>query len=172
MRHWLKFVIGWVLCLGFRFLPTPIRPPNFETVMAVQMPFAKNFGPLAGAAFGAMSMFFFDAATGMLGWWTLITAVSYGLVGAVAPFALKKMDYVSFAIVATIAYDAMTGLTMGPLLFGQPVTEALIGQIPFTVMHLLGNILFAMALSPVVEYWVARNKKLEFTAAQRMTQNA
>ena len=148
------------MCLGFRFLP--FRPPNFETVLATQMPFAKNMGPVAAFAFGSMSMFFFDAATGFIGWWTLITAVSYGLVGVVAPYALRKMDYVSYAIVATIAYDLMTGLTMGPLLFGQPVSEALIGQIPFTAMHLLGNVIFALALSPLVERWIASNARLEF----------
>ena len=164
MRHWVKFIIGWFICLGFRFLP--FRPPNFEMNLATQMPFAKSFGPLAGALFGALSMFFFDATTGRLGQWTVLTAVSYGLIGAVAPFALRKMDYLSFAVVGTIAYDAMTGLTMGPLMFHQPLMEALVGQIPFTAMHLLGNVMFALVLSPVIERWVAKNPKLEFGMAR------
>lgn len=158
MRHWIKFVIGWILCLVFRFLP--FRPPNFEMNLATQMPFAKTLGPISGFIFGAVSMFFFDAATGMLGWWTLLTALTYGLIGALAPYALKKMDYVSFAIIGTILFDAVTGMSMGPLLFGQSLKDAFIGQVPFTAMHLLGNVIFALLVSPVIESWVTQNDKL------------
>ena len=39
--------------------------------------------------------------------------------------------------------------------------EALVGQIPFTLRHLLGNIILALVVSPAIEWWVITNPKLE-----------
>ena len=48
---------------------------------------------------------------------------------------------------------------MGPLFFGMPFIVALVGQIPFTALHLLGNVSFAIVLSPVIERWVLASEK-------------
>lgn len=160
MRHWLKFLIGWTVCIVYRL--SPFHIPNLEPNLSVIMPFSKKLGWIGGAMFGILSMVIYDVLTGKVGMWTLLTAGAYGLVGAFAPLALKRMSYVSYAVVGAIVFDALTGLTMGPLMFGQSVRDAFMGQIPFTAMHILGNALFAAALSPLIEKYVIENKKLEF----------
>ena len=132
--------------------------------MATQMPFSKVYGAFYGFIFGAMSIVLYDALTSGLGIWTLITALSYGLVGLGASYYFKNRSgwkqYALYAIFATILYDALTGLTLGPLFFGESFYTALIGQIPFTAMHLLGNVTFAIVLSPAIEMWAVKKSEV------------
>ncbi|MEK7107312.1 MAG: hypothetical protein AAB899_03955, partial [Patescibacteria group bacterium] len=51
--------------------------------------------------------------------------------------------------------------TIGPIFQGQPFMVALTGQIPFTLMHLLGTVVFATLLSPSLYRWVVTNESLE-----------
>lgn len=67
---------------------------------------------------------------------------------------------VVFALVATIIYDVVTGVVLGPVLFGGSMREAFIGQIPFTLKHLLGNVILGAVLSPALERWVLQNERL------------
>ena len=76
-------------------------------------------------------------------------------------FRASTKNFLIYGIAGVIAYDAVTGLSLGPLFFNQPFMEALIGQIPFTLLHLGGTIFFAITLSPVLYKWVILNKKLE-----------
>jgi hypothetical protein len=94
------------------------------------------------------------------------------LLGVLAGWFFKNktsswLNYGIFAIVGTLFYDALTGLTIGPLLFGQSFTEALIGQIPFTISHLLGNTAFAVIVSPILYSWIVTNPKLETESLSR-----
>ena len=66
-----------------------------------------------------------------------------------------------FAVMGTLAFDIVTGLSIGPLFFQQPFMEALIGQVSFTALHLLGNVGFAAVLSPLIYRFVVENKKFE-----------
>lgn len=66
-----------------------------------------------------------------------------------------------FAIAATIFFDLLTGVLLGPVLFGGSMREAFIGQIPFTVKHLLGNIFLAATVSPAIDRWAVSNRQLE-----------
>lgn len=155
LPNWLKIVSVFAFCLLFRLLP--FRPPNVEPILAAQMPFARRFGTRTGFLFGALSILIYDILTGTLGPWTVLTASAYGLLGLGAGWYLKrrngKKHFVYFAIAGTLFYDAVTGLTVGPLFFGQPFLAALLGQIPFTLMHLAGNTMFAVLLSPFIERW-------------------
>ena len=36
---------------------------------------------------------------------------------------------------------------------------SLAGQIPFTVLHLLGNVSFAIVLSPAIEKWLVKEDR-------------
>ncbi len=161
MRKSVKYTIAFVAVLLMRLLP--FRAPNIEPIMAVSMPFGKAYGPLLAFIFGAGSIVIYDSVTAGIGVWTLVTALAYGMVGIGASFFFKnrkgRANYVKYAIIATILYDAFTGLTLGPLFFGQSFMGALIGQIPFTALHLLGNVAFAIVLSPVIEMWLAKERK-------------
>ena len=122
------------------------------------MPLAKKYGALGAFFFGFLSIAIYDSFTSGIGIWTLMTAIAYGFVGLGARWFFRNKTsrgrYVAFAIVATIAYDALTGLTLGPLFFGQTFIGALLGQVPFTALHLLGNVSFAFLLSPAIEKWI------------------
>jgi hypothetical protein len=39
--------------------------------------------------------------------------------------------------------------------------QALIGQIPFTILHLAGNVVFAFFLSPLIYTYLSTNKSLD-----------
>ena len=160
-KNWLKYIIAFVSVFLVRLIP--FRAPNIEPIMAVAMPFSKAYNGLFTFIFGASSIILFDLVTSGFGMWTAITALAYGLIGYGASFFFRNRsgwkNYALYAIFATILYDAVTGLTMGPLFFGMPFMVALVGQIPFTVLHLLGNVSFAIVLSPVIERWVLASEK-------------
>lgn len=156
-------IIGWVVVFAVRLFPW--RPPNVEPVMATLMPFAKGYGPVPAFFFGFLSIALFDIALGMVGSWTFLTAMSYGLVGVLSYYMLRKKvsrgRFVLTGIVGTLAYDAVTGVLAGPILFGMPLMQAFIGQIPFTVWHLVGTIGLSYILSPALYTWVVTNPSLE-----------
>src|SRR3989344_5741743 len=152
-KNWLKFAIGFIVCLLIRLIP--IRPPNIEPILATNMPLSKVYGAPAGFLFALLSILVYDLITGTLGIWSLFTAGAYGILGLGAAFYFRRREssvgnYVRFAIFGTLFFDAVTGLSVGPLFFGQSFYGAFLGQIPFTAMHLLGNVTFAALLSPAV----------------------
>ena len=162
-KNYLNYVLGFIFCLLVRMIP--FRPPNIEPILAVQMPFSRIFGGLLGFSFGFFSIVVYDFLTFGLGIWTLITAMAYGLLGlwAIRYFKNKKnnsLEYVKFALMSTLFYDAVTGLTLGPLFFHQSFVIALAGQIPFTILHLFGNSIFAYVLSTGI-YNLLKKKKIE-----------
>lgn len=158
MKKWLKYIIAFLTVLIIRLIP--FRAPNLEPIMAFQMPLGKKYGALMSFIFGALSIAIYDSLTSGWGIWTLITALAYGLVGFGAYFYFKNRSgwksYASYAVIATIIYDVLTGLTIGPLFFHQSFMVSLVGQIPFTAIHLLGNVSFAIVLSPIIEMWLVR----------------
>ncbi|MCE9517539.1 hypothetical protein K8Q96_00885 [Candidatus Nomurabacteria bacterium] len=163
-KNWVKYIIGFTVCLLVRLVP--FRAPNLEPVLATQMPFAKSFGYLSAFSFGFLSIILYDIITSEVGIWTLITATTYGLLGLWATLYFKNRknsswNYAKFAVMGTLAYDAITGLSIGPLFFQQSFMVALIGQIPFTIIHLIGNISFALVLSPLIYRLVNSTQKSE-----------
>ena len=157
-----KFFAGWLLVFLVRLIS--FRPANIEPVLTAQMPFSKRCGAAAGFCFAFANMVIYDLFTSGIGVWTWVTAFAYGLLGILAALFFKNressaLNYSLFAVGGTILYDALTGLTIGPIFFGQPFMAALIGQIPFTARHLLGNTIFAALISPALYRWVAANPK-------------
>ncbi len=162
-QNTIKYFIGLLVVLGLRLAP---HPPNVEPIMSSMMPFSKKWGWLSGLIFCLLAVFGFDLITGTLGQWSLITATTYGVLGALAGIYLKNKPnkvryYVGYAIVATLIYDAVTGIGMGVLMFKMPFMLALTGQIPFTLYHLAGNIALSAVVSPVLYRWVVENRELE-----------
>jgi hypothetical protein len=164
----LKFVLGWAAVFLFRLIP--FRPPNFEPMLAVAMPFSKRYGVFGSFAFGFFGIVLYDAVTSGWGVWTAVTALAYGALGLGAHAYFKRREpsrwnFVKFGVIATLLYDVATGLTIGPLFNGQSLALALAGQIPFTLMHLLGAVVFASLLSPALYRWVVENESFEVSVA-------
>ncbi len=60
-------------------------------------------------------------------------------------------------------------LRLGPIFDGKPFMTAFTGQIPFTLMYLLGTITFSVLLSPALYRWVIQNEKNEFSFLGKCT---
>lgn len=161
-KNWLKYIIAFLSVLIIRLIP--FRAPNVEPIMAAVMPVGKVFGGIYSLVFGLMSVAVYDSLTSGIGIWTLITGLCYGAIGFASAYFFKNRsgwkNYAYFAVIATIFYDVVTGLSIGPLFFHQSILVSLVGQIPFTFLHLLGNVSFAIVLSPVIEMWVVRKEKV------------
>lgn len=152
-KNYFKFSLALLLCLSVRLIP--FRVPNVEPILATMMPFSKAYGAFVGFSFAALSIFFYDVVTSTIGMQTFFTVGAYGILGWWSAIYLKrnkskKWSYVRFAIFGTLFFDAFTGLTVGPIFFHQSFIQSLIGQIPFTILHLMGNIIFALILSPAI----------------------
>jgi uncharacterized membrane protein YuzA (DUF378 family) len=167
-KNYFKFFVTLFLCLLVRLIP--FRAPNVEPIMAATMPVGRIYGALSGFSFAVLSILIYDLVTHTLGVHTIFTAGAYGLVGLASVYYFqeregKTMDYVRFAIYGTLFFDAFTGLTVGPIFFHQSFVGSLVGQIPFTALHLLGNITLAACLSPGLYHFLIRKRKKEKLSA-------
>ncbi len=162
MKNWFKYTIIFLSAFLLRLMP--FRAPNVEPIMASLMPISKKYSKVMVFTFAFLSIFLFDSITSGIGIWTLVTAISYGLLGLGSVYYFKNRSgwrsYATYAVIGTIAYDLVTGLTVGPIFFGQSFIVSLVGQIPFTALHLLGNVSFAIVLSPVIESWLVKEEKV------------
>jgi len=171
LQNYIKVCLLFVGVLLFRLIP--FRAPNVEPILGTLMPIGKKTGNLIlPFYFAFLSIVFYDLLTSGLGVWTIITAVAYGMVGILGVLYFKKRapsrkNFVSFAVFGTILYDVLTGLTLGPIFFNQPFMSALFGQIPFTLLHLLGSVTFAFFVSPLV--YRLLQKKFSFSFARQKT---
>ena len=128
------------------------------------MPVGRTYGAFAGFLFSFLSILLYDIATHTLGVRTIFTAGAYGVVGLASVYyfknrEVKTIDYVRFAIYGTLFFDIVTGLTVGPIFFHQSFIGSLVGQIPFTALHLLGNVILSACLSPGLYHFLIRKKK-------------
>ncbi len=159
MKNKLKIITIFASCLLFRLIP--LRAPNVEPIMTSIMPLGRKYGAFLGFAFGFLSIFIYDLLT-HFGSWTWIAAITYGLVGMASYLYFKKfnssiLNFAVFAFFATIFFDLITGVLFAPI-FGQTILNALIMQIPFTALHLAGNIGFALTLSPLINKWLVSSQ--------------
>jgi len=164
MLNNVKILVVFIGCLLFRLLP--LRAPNLEPIMASVMPISRKYALFTTFIFASSSMVIYDFITGYVGLWTWITAVTYGLVGVGAYFFFKVkkgtvFNYVVFSFVATIMFDIVTGVMFAPV-FGVSIFDALMLQIPFTLIHLVGNIGFAVTVSPLINKWFASSELFSF----------
>lgn len=94
---------------------------------------------------------------GTVGLWTLTGAITWGIVGLL--FSMQKPNgspftFAKLGLGGTLLFDALTGVILSPLIWGMPWGDALVGQIPFTIKHLMGiaavSLIFAPLLFPSV----------------------
>jgi|SRR3989344_7264207 len=164
-KNYFKFSLALTLCLLVRLIP--LRTPNVEPILATLMPISRAYGAFVGFSFAVLSILLYDVITGTLGVQTFFTVLAYGILGLWSASYFKKTKensankwgYVRFAIIGTLLYDALTGLTIGPIFFHQSFFGSLVGQIPFTLLHLLGNIAFAFILSPAIYNFMIKKRR-------------
>lgn len=175
LQNSLKFAVGIALTILARFIP---HPPNFEPILATTMPFAKRFGRIAGFLFAFAALAAIDFISGRLGLWTLYTAVTYGVIGWFAAVYLQsvsrvgRMHFVGFAVFGTVLYDAVTAFFFG-MQFRQTLAQTLVGQIPFTLMHLAGSITLAALVTPVLyKHFVADESVFAFRTPEENSKPA
>jgi uncharacterized membrane protein len=149
----LKYVAGFVVTLVVRLVTPLLGWSNISPLMATQLAGSKAYGPIIGGLYGVLSMVLLDLLVGKVGSWTILTAISYGVVGIAGGYFLRNRagsarNFVIVSVVGTLFFDLVTGVLAGPILFQQPFVTALVGQIPFTIRHLVGNVFFATVLAP------------------------
>lgn len=168
LRHLLKYIVAISACFLVRLIP--FRPANFEPLMGTMMPFSKRFGALAGAVLTFSSIVLYDLVT-VYGSHTWTTASVYALVSIWAAYFFKNRsasrgNFVIFAILGTLVFDALTGPIV-PSLIGHGQFWALtVAQVPFTVSHLAGNIIFAIVLSPIIQKYLVDSPFWEINLAK------
>lgn len=155
-----KYMAGFFIVLFIRLISWGV--PNVEPLMATLMPVSKRYGAVSAFSFAFFSMTVFDALTGKLGVWTLLTAMTYGFIGMMSALHFGESarsgtvkEYLLFAIQWTLIYDLFTGVFFGAMFFGQPLWQAFTGQIPFTLLHLAGTSAFVLLLTPLIEHILA-----------------
>ena len=135
------------------------------------LPFSRQDKWWQGALFALITMISFDIITMRLGIWTLVTGTTYASIGLLFHFTYKKIKkvklrhYVGSGIIGVLIFDMVTGVILGPAMFGMSYLQALIGQIPFTVIHLLTVTGFILILTPVFDSSIVNNPVLENTNA-------
>ena len=148
-----KYAIGFVGTLVFRLLSPFLGLWNISPLMATELAGSKAYGPWVGGLYGALSIALLDVIVGRAGSWTVITSLAYGIVGVWGAYFFRQRqasawNFVLASIIGTLFFDLITGVLMGPLFYGQTWSSAIVGQIPFTLRHLAGNIFFASVLAP------------------------
>jgi len=162
-----KYLAGFVGTLLFRLLTPFMGLWNISPLMSTELAGTKAYGPWLGGLYGALSIILLDVIMGKTGLWIVITSLTYGAVGVWGAFFFKKRqatawNFVLASIIGTLFFDLITGVLMGPLLYQQPWAEAILGQIPFTLRHLAGNIFFAVVLAPWFYRKIMENPRWEW----------
>jgi len=159
MKQKLKLAAGLVFCNLYRLLRVF---PNGDPIMGFALPMARKGKWWHSLLFPIVAMASFDLLVGRVGIWTLGTSLTYGLIGLAAwtHFSKKKTvkmkNYVKGSVAGVLAFDLVTGPIMSSFMFGMPFSAALIGQIPFTALHLASATAFTLLLAPVLDPQVAK----------------
>ena len=159
-----KFLIGILLSNIIRFARFI---PNNDPIMAIMLPYAKSDKKYKAVLFPFITMVSFDLITGMLGVWTIVTALTYAGLGLLFTqffFKEKKISifkYLKGGIIGVLIFDFVTGVIAMPFMFGMSFELALIGQIPFTLMHLLTVGIFIIVITPLYDKHIIKNISLE-----------
>jgi uncharacterized membrane protein len=159
----IKLVLSVLIANGIRLLKII---PNNDPIMSMALPFSRRSSALTSFIFPFVSMVSFDFVTNEVGLWTAVTAVTYGLIGLVFHFYLKDKEkvgiknYLACGVLGILVFDFITGVLATPLLYGGTFMESFIGQIPFTLMHLLTGSFFILIVTPILDKSILLNKEL------------
>jgi len=113
--------------------------------------------------FPVVAMVSFDLITMKAGIWTVGTALVYGLIGLAFYSYFKGKEkaglksYAKASILGVLFFDFVTGPIMSSFIFEIPFQTALIGQIPFTVLHITSALIYTLILAPVLNPHIANS---------------
>lgn len=120
---------------------------NCEPIFGLQLLLAPLLPTHYLVSWSVSSILLYDLLQQQLGIWTIFTSGAYLLVSYftsrfTAHTTLGLRHYLSFTVLVTMLYDLLTA-SMGPLCWQQSWAVMLMGQLPFTLRHLLSNLISA-----------------------------
>ena len=127
--------------------------PNNDPIMGFMLPEARK-SMLKSALFAFVTMIIFDIITMQVGVWTIVTASVYALFAIGVSFFFKKIKtakisyYLGAVTIGILIFDIITGPIMSSMLFNQSLMLTIIGQIPFTLMHLVSGLTWVAVIAP------------------------
>lgn len=131
--------------------------PNNDPIMSCMLPFAKKDSWWKPFLFVVFTMASFDFIVNKVGLWTIGTSLVYGLIALLFYFVFKRLKnvtlrtYLFSGTAGILIFDFLTGPIMSSYLFKMPFSVALLGQIPFTAMHLFSGLAYIFLLVPVLD---------------------
>jgi len=155
--------------------------PNNDPIMAVTLPYAKR-GRVAAFVFPALAMVLFDLLSRRVGIWTLVTAGTYGFIGLGFSYLYSKRaargqvvgrgTFFLSGIAGVLLFDFVTGPVMSSALFHMSFAQAFVGQVPFTLKHLVSVSLYAVVVSPLLDWALGRVERVEGAIRSRFAAEA
>lgn len=154
----LKYISFWLIsasfCLLFKYSLN--LPGNLDLVWGMQLLLAQIFGPIALGLWSATTILGGDLLADNWGAWSIITSISYFLVSCLTSALVKTKNYsfinsLIFTVLVTIFYDLLTAST-GPLFFEQAWLVMLIGQVPFSLVHMVSNCASASLIYSSIQF--------------------
>ncbi len=155
--------------------------PNNDPIMAVMLPCAKR-GRAAAFAFPIVAMVLFDILSRKVGIWTAVTAGTYGLLGLGFSFAYSALGkrgrrigaatFLVSGVVGVLVFDFITGPILSSAMFRMSFAQAFVGQIPFTLKHLASVSVYALVVSPVLDWMLGHVERAEGAIERRLAQAA
>lgn len=148
-----------LLRLLFHFI---LHIPNIEPLFACGVLVGQKQSYSYAFLFGAINVLLFDLLTVGFGPWTVVTGFLYALLGSaavkfwrqnemVAQEKNRTLNSLKFTIAGTLIFDFFSGCLLGPLMFKQNFMEAIIGQVPFSILHVLGNVVLVMSIEAFLQ---------------------
>jgi hypothetical protein len=135
--------------------------------MAMMLPYSKKEGLAKAFFFPLIAMVAFDILTNRIGVWTIVTSLTYAGLGGLFYFYFKNFGkislkrYIGSSTMGVLIFDFITGVIASPFMFGMTFEQAFLGQIPFTIMHLVTVTAYVILIVPVLDKHVIENKKLD-----------
>jgi phage-related holin len=114
-------------------------------------------------------MLSFDVITNKVGVWTIFTSLTYAFLGFLFYFYFSRhgketiLNYLKAGVLGVLIFDFITGVLATPLMFEMTFEQAFIGQIPFTIMHLVTVSFYIAIITPLIDKYIVRNPKLNDT---------
>jgi energy-coupling factor transport system substrate-specific component len=143
--------------LGAALLRVPMQgipsaePLTFFAILAGWL-FGRKKGFIVGASSLYISNFFMFGGHGP---WTAFQALGFGIAGYLGGFLRKNasiVEIITITLISTLVFEILMNLGTPFMLGGASVFLAFTLAIPFALVHLVSNFLFAFGLKPAKKF--------------------